>query len=410
MSSNVITDKTRQNIIDILTKGYNDEKNNKLIKYYWSGRIQETKFLSGLYDLKKIESTDNRFNNAYEDITQHRIRNQDWEDDWVFYDSRFGIKNLIEDEFLNFILKVFSPDVRDESKKWEEALKKINEFLKVDGYEFYESEVISGRRNFKYRICSEMKIKLEQSIDTNVKLHLIGEGSYAKVFKFKDKFYDKFFIIKRAKKGLDRKEFERFKKEYIIMKELKSPYILEVYKYDDLKGEYYAEYADQTIYDYISKNNNNLNLNDRIRIVYQIFKGFEYIHKRGYLHRDISLNNILLMLYEDSIVVKISDFGLVKEKDSNLTSLESEVKGSLNDSNLSIIGFKNYSIEYETYALTRLILFVMTGKKNIESIDDERIKKFVMKGIDGNIDNRYKSIKEMKDFFYECYKIMFEDL
>lgn len=235
-------------------------------------------------------------------------------------------------------------------------------------------------------------------------IKLIGEGSYAQVFKYKDEFYDKHFIIKRAKKDLNEKELERFKREYLTMKELKSPYVLEVYRYDDEMKEYYAECANQTLYDYISKNNDKIKVETRKSIVYQVFKAFSYIHSKGYLHRDISLTNILLINYEDVIVVKISDFGLVKEKESNLTSVESDVKGSLNDSYLSIIGFKNYSIEYETYALTRLILFIMTGKKNIEKIENKKIKAFVMKGTDRDIQKRYKSVEEMKEYFYKTFE------
>lgn len=234
-------------------------------------------------------------------------------------------------------------------------------------------------------------------------IHLIGEGSYAKVFKYTDEFYDKTFVIKQAKKDLNGKEIERFKKEYKTLKELKSPYILEVYNYDEEKNEYYAEYADQTLYEFINKNNNKITNDIRINIVNQLFKAFSYIHKKGYLHRDISLTNILLKKYDDIINIKVSDFGLVKEKNSNLTSTDSELKGSLNDSNLAIIGFKNYSIEYETYALTRLIYFVMTGKSNLEKNNDEKLKEFVLKGTDHNIDNRFKSIEEMKIYFNKIY-------
>ncbi len=234
-------------------------------------------------------------------------------------------------------------------------------------------------------------------------IHLIGEGSYAKVFKYTDEFYDKTFVIKQAKKDLDEKEIERFKKEYQTLKELKSPYILEVYNYDEEKNEYYAEYADQTLYEFINKNNNKITNDIRINIVNQLFKAFSYIHRKGYLHRDISLTNILLKKYDDIINIKVSDFGLVKEKNSNLTSTDSELKGSLNDSNLAIIGFKNYSIEYETYALTRLIYFVMTGKSNLEKNNDEKLKEFVLKGTDHNIDNRFKSIEEMKIYFNKIY-------
>lgn len=241
------------------------------------------------------------------------------------------------------------------------------------------------------------------NVENSYQIKLIGEGSYAQVFKYKDEFYDKYFVIKRAKKELNDKELERFKKEYTTMKELKSPYVLEVYRYNELKNEYYTEYADQTLYDYISKNNDKIKLEMRKSIAYQVFKAFAYIHSKGYLHRDISLTNVLLINYEDVIVVKISDFGLVKEKNSNLTSFESEVKGSLNDSYLSIIGFRNYSMEYETYALTRLILFIMTGKKNIEKIADEKVKEFVVKGTNRDVTKRYKSIEEMKRYFKEAF-------
>lgn len=249
-----------------------------------------------------------------------------------------------------------------------------------------------------------INIKRENIEEKRYPIKLIGEGSYAQVFKYKDEFYDKDFVIKRAKKDLNEKELERFKKEYLTMKELKSPYVLEVYRYDDEKKEYYAECANQTLYDYISKNNDKIRAETRKGIIYQVFKAFSYIHSKGYLHRDISLTNILLINYDDVIVVKISDFGLVKEKESNLTSVDSEVKGSLNDSYLSIIGFKNYSIEYETYALTRLILFIMTGKKNIEKIGNEKIKDFVMKGTDRDIQKRYKSVEEMKEYFNKTFE------
>lgn len=125
-------------------------------------------------------------------------------------------------------------------------------------------------------------------------IHLIGEGSYAKVFKYTDEFYNKSFIIKQAKKELDGKEIERFKKEYQTLKELKSPYVLEVYNYDEEKNEYYAEYADETLYEFISKNNDKITNDIRIKLINQIFSAFSYIHKKGYLHRDISVTNILI--------------------------------------------------------------------------------------------------------------------
>lgn len=238
----------------------------------------------------------------------------------------------------------------------------------------------------------------------NFQLKFIGGGSYAKVFKYKDNFYDKFFALKRAKNDLNEKELERFKLEFDTMKTLKSPYVLDVYRYDNVKNEYYMEYADETLHNFIKKNNGKLSVRRRRGIAYQIFKGFSYIHSQNYLHRDISFTNILLQHYDDELsVVKISDFGLVKVEHSNLTSFGSEVKGSLNDSNLEFVGFSNYNMEYETFALTRLIYYVMTGRYNLENIKNQEVKNFVQRGINPIVDNRYHSITEMQEAFEKAF-------
>lgn len=82
----------------------------------------------------------------------------------------------------------------------------------------------------------------KSSVPFNLKL--LGEGSYAQVFEYKDLDYDKFFCIKRAKKDINDKEKERFIREFDYMKKLKSPYVLEVYKFDNVKYEYTMEYMD----------------------------------------------------------------------------------------------------------------------------------------------------------------------
>lgn len=279
-----------------------------------------------MYNLQKIESTDHRFKNAYGDITQHRITNWNWEDDWVFYDPRFGIKNLNDKEFLRFILEIFNPTVRDESKNWEEALEKINEFLKRDGFEIYESDNISGRQIFQYRRYSEMKIKLESQSNKHANLHLIGEGSYALVYYYKDDFYDKKIALKRAKKDLTSKELERFKREFDELKSFKSPYIIDVYSYNAENREYTMEYMDSNLYDFIRTNNDKLTTAERKNYVYQVLKAFKYIHSKGRLHRDINPKNILIKIYDDVPVVKISDFGLIKQEESTLTTVNTDFK------------------------------------------------------------------------------------
>ena len=102
----------------------------------------------------------------------------------------------------------------------------------------------------------------------------IGEGPYAQGFKYFDDFYDKYFAVKRAKTDLDAKELERFYKEYEVMKSINSPYVLEVYRLDKNKNEYYIEFADFSLCDYILKNNQKLSFIKRRKICLQIIRAF----------------------------------------------------------------------------------------------------------------------------------------
>lgn len=223
----------------------------------------------------------------------------------------------------------------------------------------------------------------------------VGEGSYAKVFSYMDPTYNIPIILKRALPSLDNKEIKRFEQEFQILKSLHSPYIVEAYAYNESANEYTMEYMDETLYDYILRNNTSLSLKERKGIIAQICKGLEYIHSKGILHRDISLVNIFVKHYEDVNVIKLGDFGLVKNPENTLTSLQTEIKGSLNDPDLVNVGFANYEIRHETFALTRLCYFVLTGRTNVSKQKDGAIKYFWRKGTSTDINERYKSVHEL---------------
>ncbi|MGG0934506.1 protein kinase [Brevibacillus centrosporus] len=224
----------------------------------------------------------------------------------------------------------------------------------------------------------------------------LGGGSYATVWKYKDEYYNRYFAVKKAKKGLSDIELARFKNEFDQMQKLNSPYVVEVFHYDEQKNEYSMECMDQTLDEYISKNNNRLTMNERINLVAQIFKAFTYIHETGILHRDISYSNILIKHYADgSKIVKISDFGLVKTPESKLTKTGTDFKGSLNDPSLFTAGFKNYEERHEIYALAQVINFVISGKKAEVSYKNEKFLSLISKAMSSNLEDRYSSVEEM---------------
>ena len=240
----------------------------------------------------------------------------------------------------------------------------------------------------------------------------VGSGSYAQVFRYKDSNYNSYFALKRAKKSLRPDELERFKIEFDTLKDLDSPYIIKAHKYNDDKSEYTMEYADQTLEQYLRYNNQELSFDKRRRLIGQLLKAFNYIHSKALLHRDISYRNILLKHYEDqSSIIKISDFGLVKITGSQLTRQGTEIKGALNDySDLNRIGFENYSIEHETFALSKIIYFILTGRRS--NYSNEKVKPlrdFILKATSSDKKERFQNVSELyKELSENVYPTMHE--
>lgn len=148
---NSITEVTRRAIIDYLSVGI-----------HWAGRLEEDEFLSRIYDLTQIPSTDGRFRNAIGDIRQHRVNWSDWPDEWVFTDQRFNILWSSDDEFLKFLCETVHPVVRPDIETAEEMVREYNVHLRNDGWEVFERANISGRPIFGARKVGERVTVFEE--------------------------------------------------------------------------------------------------------------------------------------------------------------------------------------------------------------------------------------------------------
>ncbi len=147
-----VTEVTRRAIIDELTLG----------EHHWSGRLDEPSFLARLYPLTEMPSTDRRFPDAAGDIRQHRVNNEDWDDDWVFYDPRFELLHGGDEPFLRLLAETVHPVVRTDPDEAAHLVRVYNTHLQHDGYELAPVSTMSGRSVYAARSPLAVPTSLRQ--------------------------------------------------------------------------------------------------------------------------------------------------------------------------------------------------------------------------------------------------------
>ncbi|CAK72132.1 unnamed protein product (macronuclear) [Paramecium tetraurelia] len=166
-------------------------------------------------------------------------------------------------------------------------------------------------------ICAEFEFETKTR-------EILGKGTYGKVFKMKSKFDNQYYAVKCIKKqnekegfpitslreikfltSLDQENVIKIKQIYTRVKKNKNKLkTIKTYCAMDLMANDFWKilFTNEQQKFYFSTN--------QIRsILYQCFKGLQYIHSQKIIHRDIKSANILV---NEEGIVKIADFGLAK--------------------------------------------------------------------------------------------------
>jgi len=131
----------RKNIVDGL----------RLEGIHWQGQLNDVEFLSRLYELENLPSTDSRFPDASGDIWQHTVNNDDWDAHWVFTDKRFNLLSGSAEAFLRFLCEIVHPVVRPDRDETMRIVSQFNDQLRQAGWELAEEERIGGRPRFNFQ-------------------------------------------------------------------------------------------------------------------------------------------------------------------------------------------------------------------------------------------------------------------
>lgn len=132
--TNKITKITRYAILEVL---------DTYMATDFYGRLNEVEFWERIFNLEKLPSTDSRYPDMKSDLWQHRVNNNDWDDNW--YIDKFDLLETEDAKFLKFLAKFFHPEVRDINWNTKRVLATINKNLALDGVELYAKSKVSGR-------------------------------------------------------------------------------------------------------------------------------------------------------------------------------------------------------------------------------------------------------------------------
>ena len=145
-----------------------------------------------------------------------------------------------------------------------------------------------------------------------VKLAKLGEGTYGKVYKVKNKKNNSIRAMKKITKHfvykLNDNEFEK-EIEILILKDLNHPYIIKLYEY--YVNEKYIflihEFCEEgDLQGKITKIRKFPEFKVKV-IMLQIFKALMYLNEKSIIHGDLKLENILVYSYENNDNKKIDD-------------------------------------------------------------------------------------------------------
>jgi len=129
-----ITEVTRRHVIDALL----------LLAFDFYGRFDIVTFLARIWNLKKMPSTDYRYNDLDSDMRQHVGWQDEGYDEAGLLYGKLDIINVPDEMFGTFLTETIHPVVRTDPAHVADLLAIYNRYLQKDGFVIVQTDQVSG--------------------------------------------------------------------------------------------------------------------------------------------------------------------------------------------------------------------------------------------------------------------------
>ncbi|KAF9940913.1 negative regulator of the PHO system [Mortierella antarctica] len=214
-------------------------------------------------------------------------------------------------------------------------------------------------------------------------LEKIGEGTYATVFKGKNRSNGEAVALKEIRLDSEEGAPSTAIREISLMKELRHPNIVRLHDviHTENKLTLVFEYMDQDLKKYMDQHGNRGALGPIVikAFMYQLLKGVAFCHENRVLHRDLKPQNLLINRKGE---LKLGDFGLARAFGIPVNTFSNEVVTLWYRAPDVLLGSKTYSTSIDIWSAGCIMAEMYLGKPLFAGSNnqDELLKIFKVMG------------------------------
>ena len=204
-------------------------------------------------------------------------------------------------------------------------------------------------------------------------LKLVGKGAFGKVIIVRYLNNDRIYAMKILKKEemINIKQINHAKTERLLLEKLNHPFIVKLqFAFQDSKKLYLVtEFLQGGELFFHIKRKTYFKESTTKFYMAQIFLAIDYLHKNGYIYRDLKPQNILI---DKEGYIKLTDFGLSKiiSEDINI-NVRNTICGTLDYMAPEIINGENYNNSIDWYSFGIVLYNMICGKSPFQSYNKE---------------------------------------
>jgi tRNA A-37 threonylcarbamoyl transferase component Bud32 len=201
---------------------------------------------------------------------------------------------------------------------------------------------------------------------------VVADGGMGRVYEGIDKQSDSRIAVKMLHADVARDEvaLARFKREYEINASLPHEHIVKVLGFDrDPISQMWIlvmEFLDGEELRYVLKREKVLTPERLVRMLSQVAIGLDEAHSRGFIHRDLKPDNLFLCGTREGDIVKVLDFGSVKDTASTnqkkLTVLGTTIGSPYYMAPEQAQGLETIDSRADVFALAAVVYECITGE------------------------------------------------